>query len=127
MDPVTLALIGGGLGFAKGEFVDKPRERRQRAYAAEVMRYSPWTGMQAQLPQEADPMGSAMQGAMAGASFGQNMQTVDNQNALMKAQTDALNRGQYSGWMGIPVYGPYGAGPNANSSALPPGQGAQFA
>ena len=110
MDPLTLALIGGGVGLAKSEIFDRPQAQRDRRMAAETMRYSPWTGMQPEKVKEADPLGNVMQGAMTGGMMGQNMTMVDNQNALMKAQTDALNRGGYSPWMGMP-YSPNPTGP----------------
>lgn len=104
MDPIlTPMLAGAGIGLLKSEVFDRPKSERERKMAAETMRYSPWTGMTPQPVKEADPMGSALQGGMTGAMFGQNMQTANNQNALMKAQMDALNRGQ-SPWMGM---GPY--------------------
>jgi hypothetical protein len=72
MDPMTLALIGGGLGVGK-YFLDKEKEDKQRALAAETARWSPWTGMQAQMPQQADLAGPVMQGALTGAMMGQYM------------------------------------------------------
>lgn len=63
-----------GLGLVKGLTVDKAKENRQRQLAAETQRYSPWTGMQAQAIQNADPLGSAMQGGFTGFSLGQGMQ-----------------------------------------------------
>ncbi len=72
MDPITLAMIGGGLGVGK-YFMDKEKEDKQRVLAAETARWSPWTGMQAQMPQQADLAGSVMQGAVTGAMMGQYM------------------------------------------------------
>ena len=72
MDPITLAMIGGGLGVGK-YFMDKDKEGKQRALAAETARWSPWTGMQAQMPQQADLAGPVMQGALTGAMMGQYM------------------------------------------------------
>lgn len=74
MDPVTMGLLAGaGVGLLKGGVLDKNKEKRQRKQEAEIARYSPWTGMQAQRVQEADPLGSAMQGAMGGAMLGQGL------------------------------------------------------
>ena len=71
MDPITIGLLAGaGLGLVKGELIDRPKEKRQRKQEAEIARYSPWGGMQAQRVQEADPFGSMMQGGMAGGMMG---------------------------------------------------------
>ena len=71
MDPLTLALIGGGAGLLKSELIDRPKEERQRKQAAITARWSPWTGMAPGPIQEADPFGSALQGGLAGAMIGQ--------------------------------------------------------
>ncbi len=65
-------LIGAGLGVAKG-IKDQQAEKRDRKTQAEMARWSPWTGVQAQPVKKADMMGSIMQGGMAGASMGQMM------------------------------------------------------
>lgn len=90
-----LALAGGlaALGLVKGMTVDKDKENRQRALAAETQRWSPWTGMQAQAPQEADPLAGALQGGMAGAMLGQGMANADAQNSAMTMQAR-----QGAGW-----------------------------
>lgn len=56
---MTLA-IGAGIGLAKSELIDRPKEKRERALAAATQRYSPWTGLAAQPVHEADPLGSAL-------------------------------------------------------------------
>ncbi len=73
MDPLTMAAIMAAVGAAKGEFIDKPREQKQRNVAATTQQWSPWTGMQAGPIKEHDTLGSAMQGAVTGYSLGQNM------------------------------------------------------
>lgn len=73
MDPLTLALIGGGAGLLKSELLDRPKEERQRKQAAITARWSPWTGMAPGQIQEADPFGSALQGGLTGAMIGQNI------------------------------------------------------
>ncbi len=75
MDPLTLAAIGAALGAAKGEFIDKPREQRQREVAATTQRFSPWTGMSAGPIKEADTFGNVLQGGMTGASLGQGLES----------------------------------------------------
>lgn len=60
---------GAALGFLKNKLVDKPAEGRSRKMNAEIMRYSPWTGMQAPGVKEAgSAFGSMLQGAALGAS-----------------------------------------------------------
>lgn len=78
--------VGAGVGLTKAELIDQPKADRQRKLAASTQRYSPWTGLQAQPVQEADPMGSMLQYGATGASMGSNMK-------LQKAQTDWLNAG----------------------------------
>lgn len=128
MDPLTLSLLaGGGLGLAKGFLVDMPAADRQRKVAATEARYSPWTGIQPQQVQEANPMGSAMQGGMTGAMVGQGIQQTNNMNSLMAsqkglmdAQTAALQGGQ--GSAALAAQGPtYLTSPGAVQYA--PGQG----
>lgn len=69
MDPLTIALIGGGLGLGKG-LMDKDAEDRQRKVAAITARWSPWTGMSPQMPRDANVLGSTLEGALAGAMLG---------------------------------------------------------
>ena len=64
------------MGVGKG-LSDSSKANRQRKLAAETTRYSPWTGMQAQPVQEADILGSTMQGAMTGGALGQGMAGLD--------------------------------------------------
>lgn len=74
MDPITIGLLAGaGVGLLKGGVLDRQKEQRQRKQEAEIQRWSPWTGMQAQRVQEADPLGAAMQGGMTGAMVGNAM------------------------------------------------------
>jgi hypothetical protein len=65
------ALVGAGLGAAKHAFVDKPAEERSAKLSAEIMRYSPWTGMQAPAVKKAPGLFSSMiQGGAMGATAG---------------------------------------------------------
>lgn len=91
MGPWMLPLIGMGVGLAKSELVDRPKEERQRKVEATKARWSPWTGMQPGQVQEADPFGSAMQGGMALAGLSQSMQQADAQNKMLDAQKNWFN------------------------------------
>jgi hypothetical protein len=73
MDPLTMAALVGGAGLLKSELLDRPREERQRELAATTARWSPWTGMAPNAIQGADPFGSALEGATAGAMMGQQI------------------------------------------------------
>lgn len=96
--PITALAIGAGVGLLKSEAVDRPREQRQRKLAAETQRYSPWTGLQAQPVQEADPLGSALSFGATGAQMGAGMENAKAQKGLMEAQSRWLNSG------GSPAY-----------------------
>lgn len=82
---------GMGAGLLKSYLVDKPQEDRQRAMAATTARYSPWTGMKPGEVQVANPMGAMMQGGMAGAGLGQQMDSADTQNQLAQSQIASNN------------------------------------
>jgi hypothetical protein len=85
------ALAGAILGLGKG-MLDKKKEDADRKIQAETTRYSPWTHMQAAAPQRADLLGSTMQGGMTGAAMGQNMNSQNQQNALLDAQKNYWER-----------------------------------
>lgn len=89
MLPLWAALMAAGV--AKSELIDRPKEKRQRTLAAETQRNSPWTGMQANDVQEADPFGSALQGGAMGLTMGQSMDNADQAKELQKAQVNNLN------------------------------------
>jgi hypothetical protein len=97
MIPLPLLLAGAGL--LKSE-LDRPKVHKQYELAAATQRYSPWTHMQAQKPDDLDPVGNAMQGGVQGMALGQNMEAADNmknlqkeQIANMRANRAALDRG----------------------------------
>ena len=72
---IPLIVGGAAAGLLKSELVDKQKDARNRRMQAEIARYSPWSGMQADVSglNKADPLGTAMQGGMAGAMLGQSM------------------------------------------------------
>lgn len=96
--------IGAGLGLLKSLAIDAPKEARQRKVAAATQRYSPWTGLQAQPVQEADPFGSALQFGATGAMLGQGIQNADATKNLQDAMA------KYYGQGGLGSYGNYYAG-----------------
>lgn len=64
------AAIGAGVGAIK-YLGDAEKEKRDRKLAAETIRNSPWTGMQAGPVHEASLFNNLLQGGTAGANFGQ--------------------------------------------------------
>jgi uncharacterized protein YfiM (DUF2279 family) len=111
---------GAALGLAKNALVDKPKEERQRALAAQTALYSPWTGMKPNEVQESDMFGNAMQGATSGAMLSQGQQQADMQQQMldmkkkqmemMQSQAMGVNPNLYSG------QAPAGAQMSYNSS-----------
>lgn len=96
MDPITIALIGAALGAGKG-FMDQDNEDKQRKIAAVTARWSPWTGMQAQLPKGSNILGSVLQGAMAGAMMGKQFGGGGAEAGLKAPQ---LSASDYTGTTG---------------------------
>jgi len=98
MDPVTIGVMAG-LGLAKSELVDRPREEEQRRRAAITARWSPWTGMAPNAIQEANPLGSAMEAGLTGAALSQQQQKLDNEALKNKSQLSlAGGSGQTVPW-----------------------------
>ena len=86
MDPITIGLIAGaGLGLLRGE-EGKRKEKDQRLLNAEITRYSPWTRMNPEAVNPADPTGNVMQGAMTGAMMGQGISRTNAANAALAGQ-----------------------------------------
>lgn len=90
-------VAAAAVGIAKSQFVDKPKEDRQRHLAAETQRYSPWTGMKAGDIQEADPVGSAL----AFGAAGKQIQTGLQQQDINKQMADRASQPNTN-------YNPYG-------------------
>lgn len=70
---------------------DTGKESRQRKLASETQRYSPWTNLQANPIQEADPLGTAMQtyGTIEAGKAGEADKA--GKLKLQNAQVDYLN------------------------------------
>lgn len=82
-----LAIGGGVLGLLKA-YRDQENEKGARELASVTARYSPWTGMRPQPVKTADYFGSIAEGALGGASLGQNVDQVDAYQQNMAADTD---------------------------------------
>ncbi len=91
MLPVILGSLG--LGAAKHFISDKPRAERQRKLNAEIIRYSPWTGMAPQQVDEPDLFGNLLQFGTTGAMLGQGVANAEAADALNKAQIANLEGG----------------------------------
>lgn len=98
MNPLALALAGMGVGTLKHFAVDKPAADRQRKLAAATTRYSPWTKLIAQMPEEPNVFNSALQGGMSGFSMGQNMERHD---AMMGRNQEPQSAFTPGGWAPI--------------------------
>lgn len=91
MDPLTMALIMGGIGLGKSMLVDAPAQRRMEEIESIKTKYSPWTGQHGDMAKVkvADPFGTAAQFGMTGAMLGQSL---ENQ-ALDRAIKERLASG----------------------------------
>lgn len=80
------ALIGAGVGAAKNEFIDRPREKEDRKAAAETIRLSPWTKMSASdaanSVRKADLNSAMFEGASMGMGMGQGIDAMGGASAL---------------------------------------------
>lgn len=108
MDPITLGLLGAGLGMAKTGLVDAPNARRQRELQAKTALYSPWTNLKPENVHSPDALGSALQG---GVSFYQMGQKADAEKAAqeglaedraLKREELGIERQKLSGWSPSP-------------------------
>lgn len=70
---LTGLAIAAALSLAKSKLVDEPAAARQRKLAAATQRYSPWTHMQAQAPQDPNVLGQALQYGGTGAAIGSQL------------------------------------------------------
>jgi len=104
MDPITIALIGAGLGLGKG-MMDQEAADKQRKMAAVTARWSPWTGMSPQMPKDANVLGSTLEGALAGAMLGKQFGAMSPADKPLDvpqlSQSDYMgSTGQDVKWLG---------------------------
>lgn len=85
MDPLLLAIMGGA-GAAKYYASDLPQYNREKELASQTQRYSPWTGLTSQVPQNPSLFNDVLSGVGAGAALGQNLQNAKSLNQLRGAQ-----------------------------------------
>lgn len=71
LDPISI--VGGGLLGGIKSLLDLGKQKRQARIQAATTAFSPWTGMKAAAPEEANPYGDILQGAAQGAAFGQGL------------------------------------------------------
>lgn len=104
MDPMTIGLLAG---LAKSILIDKPKEDSDRQLAAATQRLSPWTHLQANPIEKANPFGNMLQFGATGAMVGQNSKTADlmNERTTLENQylknLNAASGGNQSGWQGM--------------------------
>lgn len=103
---------------------DNWKEDRSRWLASQTQRYSPWTGLKAGAVDEADPIGTAMQGGTSALAMNQNMEAAAKAGELQDAQIKYLNRGAPgTGYIGMesPQKGMFGAptGPTVSGGKGP--------
>lgn len=94
MGPMAIgAGVGAGAGLLK-YFSDVERDRKNRALQAQVAALSPWTKIQPDMQNldTANLWGGVLQGAGAGATFGQGMETAGLNEKLAQSEIDRNNR-----------------------------------
>lgn len=93
----TLAALGVGaaLGGAKHLLVDQPKYEAKKKLAAETQRYSPWTGLRAEMPDQP----SLFENAVGGAGYGLAAQAPVNDAISKYGLVDASGAGGAGGMM----------------------------
>lgn len=115
MDPITIAMLGmGALNMIQGA----NKEKRQTELAAATQRYSPWTKLQAQPIESADPVGNLAQAGGAALGHEQAKEASGSRDELRRAQIAALNRSN-GGMFGGIGGGPTKAAAQANQMQSP--------
>lgn len=83
-----IGTIAGGVKYG----IDKSNYNKKLALAAQTQRYSPWTGMQAQVPNApGGPTGDILAGAGTGASLGQGIMQMQQSTQLNNSLSSWLN------------------------------------
>lgn len=90
MWPALIAMLAMSAAKAKS---DQDKEARDRKYQAELIRNSPWTGMQSTAPQRADTFGTMSQGLATGLAMDQATDHQHAQNDLLNSQKAYYDRG----------------------------------
>lgn len=138
-----LMLGGAALGALKAETVDKEKAKKDAALKSATARFSPWTGMDHNTVQvkEADPLGSAMQGAGMGLGMGQafgqagyhNFSDFGGGSEPAPVPANAVPSGEALGPqpmgmqpLGLPEMGPQMAPPPGPGSYVRPGSVRRF-
>lgn len=105
-------LVMAALAAAKNQMVDKPAADRQRHLAAETQKYSPWTHLTAEAPQDPNLAGDIISGGATGASMmnaNANQQATNNltaaQTKYLQSKTDANDMASLEGEMNKPNRG----------------------
>lgn len=107
MDPMTIGLLaGGGMSLFKNE-QDQKNYMTQMKLAAATQKYSPWTGLKAQIPNAPNPVGTTLSYMGAGGAMGQGVQNAGagspatsggamNANAMNAAGNNVTNQNPWS-------------------------------
>lgn len=85
---------GLAAGYLKNKLIDEPKEQQNRLLQAEIMRYSPWTGMRPDSIAPDTPAASSMlEGAATGLSYGMGERDKANARADKLAEMALANPG----------------------------------
>lgn len=110
------ALAGAGLGIGKYYLLDKPKYQRQLELAAATQRYSPWTHLTAQTPDQPDPFSNALAYGSTGASVGQGMENKAAQEAMNKKLMENMDA-QSNYYRSVAAANPQNSGLNFSTVA----------
>lgn len=93
MDPIIGGmLIGLAAGAGKNLLFDEPARRQQNIYNATTTALSPWTGLKSQGPVASNMGSDLFQGALTGATMGQQYGAAEAQKNLLETQTKLLQK-----------------------------------
>lgn len=95
MDPISWALLLGGLGLGQGvvkSLGEGAAADKQKKMNAIITKYSPWTGQHpTQMPQDPNWGGNLFSGGLAGLAFGQNLANQALWSKLLSKNPYALS------------------------------------